>query len=325
MARLATEEDWTLPNAGRIGTVVTLDSPIGGLPFVNELCALAPDVCGGKPIPDPDSSLFDMSAIWETGTRHPAGGDRAVASLFSGPGIQVTAPTRNQALATAGAAAHGVRFLTIGNVRDWLYAPLGRNAGDLDFLDTQWLTNAAAGTGVYARAIDSGPAACSAASGDLAASYGCNHNLVLTDPAAGTAVVAVIGGGTPSLATTCPAGRGGCLSLPPRPATVITSAIAAGSVATTGKFGTSAVTIPRGGRATVRFIAGPALAGARLEIWARSRTGSYQRVTSRTADGLGVVRYVTPPITAWTAFQARYAGDFVRGPGVSAGRVATVR
>ena len=91
LARLATVDDWTLPNDGRIATVVTLDSPLGGLPFVEQLCALAPDVCGGRPMPDPNSSLFDMGAIWTTGTGHPAGADRSVASLFSGPSIQAAA------------------------------------------------------------------------------------------------------------------------------------------------------------------------------------------------------------------------------------------
>jgi hypothetical protein len=325
VARLTTVDGWTLPNGGRIATVVTLDSPLGGLPFVNELCGLAPDVCGGRPIPAPNSSLFDMSAVWATGTGRPAGADRSVETLFPAPSARVDAPMRNQALALAAAGEPGVRFLSIGNVRDWLYAPLGPNAGTYAFLDTQWLTSGAGGSGVYARAIDSGPAACKAASGDLAASYACNHGLVLTDAAVGAAVVAVIGGATPALAASCRPGAGGCLMLPPRPATSIASAIAPGVVAAGGRFGAAGIVVARGGRATLRFTTAHALAGVRLEIWTRSRTGAYRRLTSRTADASGVVRYVTSPVTAWTAFQARYAGDFVHGPGASAGRVVTVR
>ena len=131
-------------------------------------------------------------------------------------------------------------------MRDWVYAPLGSNPGPFNFLDDQWLTNGSGGLGVYARAIDSGPAPCKTASGDLAASYGCNHGLVLTDAAAGDAVVAAINGATPALATSCPAGTGGCLMLPPRPAEGISSAIAPGVAAAGAKFGTSGVVVARG-------------------------------------------------------------------------------
>jgi hypothetical protein len=76
---------------------------------------------------------------------------------------------------------------------------------------------------------------------------------------------------------------------------------------------------------TLRFATSPPLARVKLEIWARGRTGAYHFLTSRLGDSAGVVRYYSPPVTAWTAFQARFAGDFGHGPGVSAGRVVTAR
>jgi len=48
-------------------------------------------------------------------------------------------------------------------------------------------------------------------------------------------------------------------------------------------------------------------------------------VTSRIADATGAVRYYAPPVAAWTAFQARFAGDLASGAAVSPGRVADIR
>ena len=319
VARLAIEDGWELPGGARIATLVTLDAPLGGLPFVDQLCGFAPDECGGTPVPAPGSALRDMSAIWETGDGRPAGGDRSVAALVAGD------PSANQAVAVTAATDHGVAVLTLGNVRDWLYAPLGPDGGTFAFPDTQWLTSGPADSGVYARAIDSGPPACPASNGSLAAAFGCNHNLVVRDAAAGQAILDVMAGAAPLISASCPAGKGGCLALPPRPATVMSSAATAGIVKTGGRFTTSAVAVPDGGRATVRFGTSPAVAGARMEIWSRTATGVFRYLTARLADASGVVRYFTPPISARTVFQARFPGDFVHGPGVSPGRVVTVR
>ena len=106
----------------------------------------------------------------------------------------------------------------------------------------------------------------------------------------------------------------------------ITSSIARGVVTTgTSGFTTSAVRVPAGSRVTLRFSGGSRLAGARVEIWTRTRTGSYRFLTSRTADALGNVRFHPSPVRAWTAYQARFPGDLVYGPSVSAGRVADIR
>jgi len=198
----------------------------------------------------------------------------------------------------------------------------------LSFRDTQWLIGqapgSAAGAAVWARVIDSGPATCPTAAGADAALL-CNHPLVLTDPAVEQAIVAVFGGLAPSLATACPPGAGNCLAAPPRHAVAIASAIAAGVVSSGGTFRTGLLTVAKGSRATVRFTVSPVLAGAHVEIWTRTQTGSYRRLTSRVADPHGVVRYYTGAVTAWTAFQARFAGDGADLPAVSAARVVTIR
>jgi hypothetical protein len=71
-------------------------------------------------------------------------------------------------------------------------------------------------------------------------------------------------------------------------------------------------------------VGGRAVAGAKVEIWTRSKTGSYRLLTTRVADSSGVVRYYAPPVKEWTAYQARFAGSLSYGPSVSPGRVAEV-
>lgn len=318
VGRLVAGEGGVLPGGARVASVTTLDSPLGGAPFVELLCGFAPEICGGTVVPASDSAMRDLSALWGSGDGEPAGARRSIVSRVGSD------MSSNQAVATA-AAAKGIAVLTVGNVRDWVYAPAGPGKGPVTFLDTQWLTNDLAGAGVSARAIDSGPQFCPDESGALSDAFGCNHALVLRDASAAAAILAVLRGSLPALASTCAGGRGGCLSLPPRPATVLRSTIAAGVVSGGGAFGTSMVTVKGGGRATLLVATSPALPGAVIQIWGRAANGTFRFLTSRVADRRGIVRYFTPPITGWAAIQARFAGDFVHGPGVSPARVVTVR
>ena len=321
LALLQESGGWTMPAGGRLASIVSLDSPLGGLPFVEAACGLVGDVCAASQAGPPPPSLVDMSSVWNSGTgaagvANPAGADRSVGRLF---GLSLT----NQALAIA-AAERGVAVLSIGNVRDWVYAPLGGPFRSfVNFTDTQWFRSGAAGSGVYARVINGGPEACPSGDDNGAS---CNHDVVLTDRAALDAVVAAFTGRVPAASSACPAGRGGCLTLQPRPRSSLSSSIARG-VVTTGSSGftTGAAKVPSGTRVTLRFTGGRALEGARVEIWTRSKTGSYRFLTTRVADSSGVVRYYAPPVKAWTAYQARFAGSLDYGPSVSPGRVADIR
>jgi pimeloyl-ACP methyl ester carboxylesterase len=320
LALLQSTGTWAMPAGGRLASVVSLDSPLGGLPFVEAACGLVGDVCAASEPGPPPRSLVDMSSVWNSGTgaagvANPAGADRSVGRLF---GLTLT----NQALAATG-AGRGVTVLSIGNIRDWVYAPIGLFRSFVNFTDTQWFRSGAAGSGVYARVIDSGPSSCPS---DDRTGASCNHDRVLTDPAALDAVVAGLSGRVPAVAATCVAGRGGCLTLQPRPPSAISSTIARGLVKTgNGGFTTGSVKVAPGSRVTLQFVGGRALAGAKVEIWTRSRTGSYRLFTTRVADANGVVRYFAPPLAAWTAYQARFAGSLAYGPSVSPGRVADIR
>ncbi|MBM4408091.1 MAG: alpha/beta hydrolase [Chloroflexi bacterium] len=265
LALLESTGTWTLPGGGRLATVVSLDSPLGGLPFVEAACGIGGDVCAAvEPCPAPPA-LIDLGTVWKTGSGKPAGADRSLGRLF---GRTIS----NQSLAALAAASHDVAILTVGNVRDWVYAPIGLFRDVVNFVDTQWLRSDAAGSGLYARAIDSGPATCP---GDDPTGASCNHGRVLADPAVHDGIVAAIARRTPAAALTCPAGRGGCLALQPRPSPMLTSTIAPGvvTVGTTG-FTTGPVRVNASSRVTLRFMGGAVLAGRRLEIWSRTRTGA---------------------------------------------------
>jgi pimeloyl-ACP methyl ester carboxylesterase len=320
LALLQQSGTWTMPAGGRLASIVSLDSPLGGLPFIEAACGLVGDVCAASEPGPPPPSLADMETVWNNGTgasgvANPAGADRSVGRLF---GLSLT----NQALANA-AVGRGVAVLSIGNVRDWVYAPIGLFRSFVNFTDTQWFRSGAAGSGVYARVIDSGPETCP--SGDANAAS-CNHGRVLTDRVALDAVVATLTGRVPATSTTCPVGRGGCLTLQPRPPSSLSSSIARGVVSTADSgFTTGSVKVPAGTRVTLRFVGGRAVAGAKVEIWTRSKTGSYHLLTTRVADSTGAVRYYAPPVNAWTAYQGRFAGSLTYGPSVSPGRVADIR
>ena len=319
LAQLWATNGWALPNGGRLGSVVALGAPLGGLPFVEAACGEVENVCNLDGTPS--RILLDMNAIWNTGTATPAGATRSIAGLF---GASIDGSPTNQALAALAARTHGVTVLTLGNVRDWTYAPVELLRPIISFLDVQWLRSEDAGSRLYSRVIDSGPTLCPDTGN--ASDAGCNHGRVLQDASALGGIVEALLGRTPAVRPACPAGRGGCLALQPRPPASIASTIAP-RIVTTGSagFGTAGVKVAPGTRVTVRFAITPALAGARLEIWTRTKTGAYRYLTSRLADAAGVVRYHAPPVTAWAAYQARFGGNLTYGAAVSAGRVAEPR
>ena len=104
-------------------------------------------------------------------------------------------------------------------------------------------------------------------------------------------------------------------------AVTLTDAIAAGLIRGTDGFGLAGVVVPAGTYATYLVRTEPSLAGKVLQIWTRPATGEWQRVTSRTVAPDGTVHY-SARIAAWTAFQARFAGDDAAGMAAGHGRIA---
>ena len=104
---------------------------------------------------------------------------------------------------------------------------------------------------------------------------------------------------------------------------ILEDAITAGVVRGSDGFGTNSVVVPSNGYVTYLVQGEPTLAGRALEIWTRTRTTDWARVTSRTFGSDGAARYHAR-VTEWTAFQGRIPGDVTTaGPGAH-GRIATV-
>ena len=102
---------------------------------------------------------------------------------------------------------------------------------------------------------------------------------------------------------------------------VLTDAIAAGVVRATDGFGLAGIVVPAGTYATYLVKTDPSLAGKVLQVWTRSVSGDWRQVTSRTVASDGTMRYFAR-VAAWTAFQARFAGDDTATAAVAHGRIA---
>ncbi len=104
----------------------------------------------------------------------------------------------------------------------------------------------------------------------------------------------------------------------------LTSGIAAGVNRGTSGFGIKSLVVARNRYVTVLGRTSPRLAGAHVEVWVRSRTGTWHRLTARIVAADGTVHYYAR-VGAWTAFQFRFAGDATHAPASSHGRIATSR
>lgn len=169
-----------LPSGGRLAGIVTLDSPIGGMP------TNIWDTSPGGLLRD----TVDMKAVYASGGVYPAGSTRSIGTLYGFGNIT------NQQLAT-GAATHAVRILTVGNERDWSFlfgVPVVSS-----FLDTQWLVDGGTGSGLYSRGINEGIFPCKTSLLSLPWDYfTCNHELVFKTAQVETSILDVIEGRTPN-------------------------------------------------------------------------------------------------------------------------------
>ncbi len=197
VAFLRQQLGWKLPNGGRLGGVITIDSPLGGIPDAAGLwlsskyyrphcpAMLLPQVpVGGLP---PFRDLKQMYAIAHTipAHVHPRGGQASVSRVLYG------AKVTNQALA-AEARGHGIRLLTIGNPRDYVFAPCPSvPALSSVNIDTQWLAPSdLPGTSPFARAIALGKDTCLNPLADVGANHGLALGRTTRTPAAAAQVIA---------------------------------------------------------------------------------------------------------------------------------------
>jgi hypothetical protein len=171
----------------RIAGVVTLDTPLGGIPndLYLEKTLLTPFYMSQCPNLRFQSQLAlnDLFAIYKTSKLLPHGGNNSIARvLFNTDGT-------NDFFASS-AAKQEVQVLTIGNERDYLYNPAACKAllghsliGTYDYLSTQWVSDKGYESGVYGLSFTGGTPTC----GKLT-DLGANHGLVLIEPNVQTAL-----------------------------------------------------------------------------------------------------------------------------------------
>ncbi len=146
-----TPSDLAPGSDARLAGVATIDSPLGGIDLgvlESKLNAEVYSECGiadRKPSLAPDLMEFKYLAAGRAGL--PSGGTASVDSEMYG----LPSALSNDSLAGESAAA-GVAILTMGNSKDLAYY--------LDDESTQWLTDATANGGPYARSIATTDLAC---------------------------------------------------------------------------------------------------------------------------------------------------------------------
>ncbi|HET9017441.1 MAG TPA: hypothetical protein VFN57_17700, partial [Thermomicrobiaceae bacterium] len=150
LARLAEAGDWTLPEAGRLAAVVTLDAPLGGVfgdaPVQFTLVKAYLALLHRRRLLRPFDELV---GLWRTAAgREPFGAFARLASLVDGG----RRPT-NQRVARE-AREHGVRLLTVGSRHDRAFAP-GMHVRP--FPSVQWLADGGMGSGIYGRVVEHAP------------------------------------------------------------------------------------------------------------------------------------------------------------------------
>ena len=106
-------------------------------------------------------------------------------------------------------------------------------------------------------------------------------------------------------------------------AVAISDAIAPSLTPTVGSFTSASVAVPAGAWVTYLATTDPRLAGQAVQIWTRTRAGSWQVATTRSVATDGTIRYSTR-VLAWVGIQARFAGGADFAAAVGHGRFATV-
>ncbi len=188
LAQMERANHWRLPNDARLAGITTLDAPLGGIATTNRLRMTMVRAYLALTHHWLDfSSVNDLLQIYRTSNSlYPLGGRGSVMEILE-RGSRGT-PMSNQELALA-ARHHGVRVLTIGNVRDYCFDP---GHGFEPFVSTQWISDAGPGSGVHGRWVVLGRKRHSLGGLEV------NHGVVLGDPSVHEGILSFIRGGDPN-------------------------------------------------------------------------------------------------------------------------------
>jgi pimeloyl-ACP methyl ester carboxylesterase len=171
----------------RVAGIVTLDTPLGGIPndlylariFLTYSYLKQCPAVAGQAWP----SVNQLFALYKTGNLLPHGAYNSIARVLFNTNIT------NQAI-SAQAVTQGIQLLSIGNTRDYLFNPaackviLGHSlAGTDNYLSTQWLSDKGNSSGVYGRYFTEGTPTCESFS-----TLGINHGFALVQRSVQTAL-----------------------------------------------------------------------------------------------------------------------------------------
>ncbi len=181
-----------LPTGAKLQSIVTLDSPIGGVENTKEYLSDAETVfrilCGDLLSKDKLTSLKNMANLFPSATNIDAQGETAsiLTQFLGGPNVS------NQKV-MEDARKQGVSILTFSNLIDLLWLP--KTACGLttpDFPSTAWVNDEGGNSGIYHRSITSGSYFCWIAARNMA-----NHLDVLNNTFVEKAIGVFLAGNTP--------------------------------------------------------------------------------------------------------------------------------
>ncbi len=185
LSLLSNSDTWNLPNDGRVASVIALDAPLGGLGdfsrfrigSIRAYLALSHQWRAFTSFND----LLRLHGI--SNSCYPLGACGRISKL-----VDQDAQRTNQDLAHD-AQHHGVRILTIGNSRDYCFAP---GHGLKPFVSTQWLVDEGDNSDIFGRWVVLGDPNSSPAQVEI------NHGAVLFDASVHEGIVTFLEGAEPS-------------------------------------------------------------------------------------------------------------------------------
>jgi len=190
----------SLPSGAHLKAVITLDSPIGGVPggvfsaqskFSNAVLGANCPGVNGQPFSAPDElvNIYNSASFHtpKNGEIDPQGADATILSLLG-----INRPP-NEELSLL-ALQQGTAVLTIGNTHDLLWNPPACADffnGFSDFESTQWVEDQGDGSAVYGRSFDGKITSCNVTSFNkdkIAAAVTSSHFEVTTNSAVQTGI-----------------------------------------------------------------------------------------------------------------------------------------
>ncbi len=158
----------SIPSNAHLKAVVTLDSPIGGISFDPTYGSFLQGYVSFKCLTvfnaDTRFALDNFFSIFKSASKTPAPDDGPPGSDPQGAQATVLdlvlqTDLSNEMIAEQ-AATKGISVLAIGNTNDFLWKTKACNSAFPDFVNTQYLEDEGASSGIYGRSFNGTPTSC---------------------------------------------------------------------------------------------------------------------------------------------------------------------